>query len=384
MINMLTIIITVYNKEKYLRRCLDSVCSQTFENLDIILVDDGSEDGGGLICDEYANNDNRIRVIHQRNMGMLRARYNGLLECNSQYVTFVDADDWIDLNAYEPFRQYMIDGVDVIIFGKIREKENGEKIFPISNFKYKKYGKKEIIDEIYPSLIWDFEKRNIGMTQSLCDKIIKRDFLVRSYELTKYMGKINFGEDSLILYPLMQWIDSLMITKDCPYHYRQIPNEVPSYISDDNFYDKLYIWYKYLMKNVNIIPHATKQIEYLYVYFSESRKQYYKDVTASEEFIFPFNRVPFGCKIVLWGGGSVGRAYYEQIRRINYCYVVAWVDKAYKSYPESIIESTDKVSNELDFDYIIIALLSQVAENDIYRELERRNVAKEKIIWQIQ
>ena len=96
-----SVIVPVYNVEKYLARCVDSITSQTYENLDIILVDDGSTDNSGRICDEYAKKDTRIRVIHQKNKGASAARNCGITAASGNYIGFIDSDDWIDKDMYE-------------------------------------------------------------------------------------------------------------------------------------------------------------------------------------------------------------------------------------------------------------------------------------------
>ena len=98
---LVTVIIPVYNVEKYLQECLDSVISQTYTNLEIILVDDGSTDSSGNICDEYEKNDSRVNVIHKLNGGASSARNIGLQNANGDYIYFLDSDDYIDVTAIE-------------------------------------------------------------------------------------------------------------------------------------------------------------------------------------------------------------------------------------------------------------------------------------------
>ena len=98
---LLSVIIPVYKVEKYLQRCLDSIINQTYKNLEIILVDDGSPDNSGKICDEYAKKDKRIKVIHQKNKGQGAARNTGIIVSKGELITFVDSDDWIECNMYE-------------------------------------------------------------------------------------------------------------------------------------------------------------------------------------------------------------------------------------------------------------------------------------------
>ncbi len=98
---LLSVIIPVYNVEKYLRECLDSVSNQTYQNLEIILVNDGSKDGSAEICKEYLAKDERIQYYEQENQGQSAARNLALSKATGEYITFVDSDDWISLDIYE-------------------------------------------------------------------------------------------------------------------------------------------------------------------------------------------------------------------------------------------------------------------------------------------
>ena len=100
-IPLISVIIPVYNTEKYLRTCLDSIVNQTHSNLQIILIDDGSTDNSGLICDEYAQKDSRIICVHQQNGGVSKARNEGLKIATGDYIHFPDSDDYLDLDTYE-------------------------------------------------------------------------------------------------------------------------------------------------------------------------------------------------------------------------------------------------------------------------------------------
>lgn len=97
----ISVIVPVYNVERFLSKCLDSIINQTYENLEIILVNDGSPDNCGLICDEYAEKDNRITVIHKKNKGISSARNSGLNIATGEYIGFVDSDDWIHKKMFE-------------------------------------------------------------------------------------------------------------------------------------------------------------------------------------------------------------------------------------------------------------------------------------------
>lgn len=116
--DLITVIIPVYNVETYLRKCIDSVVNQTYKNLQIIIVDDGSTDLSGAICDEYAKKDNRIVVIHKDNGGLSSARNAGMEIAKGQYISFIDSDDWIELTFYEEMMDFIDKySVDIVMCG---------------------------------------------------------------------------------------------------------------------------------------------------------------------------------------------------------------------------------------------------------------------------
>lgn len=125
-----SVIVPVYNKEGYLRRCVDSILAQTFQNIEIILVDDESTDRSGVIADEYVARDNRIRVIHQKNKGDIGARRTGIEAATSRYLTFVDADDTFPQDAIEKLYTYCTSQQLDIVFGAYRRIEP-QRAYPI-------------------------------------------------------------------------------------------------------------------------------------------------------------------------------------------------------------------------------------------------------------
>jgi glycosyltransferase involved in cell wall biosynthesis len=115
---LVSVIVPVYNVEKYLCKCLDSIIQQTYKDLEIILVDDGSTDSSGLICDDYAAHDNRVHVIHKKNEGLSEARNSGLEICSGDYIGFVDSDDWIATDMFEKLVKFVkCENLDVAMCG---------------------------------------------------------------------------------------------------------------------------------------------------------------------------------------------------------------------------------------------------------------------------
>jgi len=194
--DLISIIIPVYKVEKYLEKCIESVLKQTYTNLQIILVDDGSPDNCGKTCDEYAKKDSRIEVIHKVNGGLSDARNVGIIKAKGKYIGFVDSDDYIKEDMYEILLNLIIEyNADVsicnlydVIDGKeyIRNKENGIQEYSrldilkevlldknIQSYAWNKLYKKELFDEIKYPIGKKYE--DIGTTFYLfekCNKIV--------------------------------------------------------------------------------------------------------------------------------------------------------------------------------------------------------------------
>lgn len=146
---LISIIIPVYNVEMYLNKCIKSILNQTYKNIEVILIDDGSTDLSGKICDDYAKKDSRIKVIHKKNEGVSCARNDGLKSAKGEYVFFIDSDDYIDIDAIEK----MVDEVDKYEIIKISHKllKNDKMIKIISHiaiFSKDEYIKKVLIGDI--------------------------------------------------------------------------------------------------------------------------------------------------------------------------------------------------------------------------------------------
>ena len=158
---LLSVIIPVYNVEKYLRQCVDSVINQTYKNLEIILVDDGSPDNCGKICDEYAEKDKRVKVIHQLNKGLSGARNTGTEQASGEYIAFVDSDDWLDVHMYEDLfgvlNKYNLDMVRCAAFES--DGNNKKVIAPKKEYANKLFTDKEILeryfDEFLCKIVWN-------------------------------------------------------------------------------------------------------------------------------------------------------------------------------------------------------------------------------------
>lgn len=205
---VISVTVPIYNTSKYLKKCLDSLCEQTLQSVEFILVDDGSTDNCRIICHEYAEKDSRFRVISQNNGGLAAARQTGLNAAQGEYVIVCDSDDWVEPYMYENlYNKAKETDADIVTCGYFAEYSNGKSV-PIQ---YLFEEKKGIVDNN------DFLRNGAG---SSWIKLIRKSLFEKAK--ASYTLGINLGEDALIIYKLMKVNPKIVQIKDKLYHYRRL------------------------------------------------------------------------------------------------------------------------------------------------------------------
>ena len=213
--NLISVIVPVYKVEKYLRKCVDSIIAQTYNNLEIILVDDGSPDNCGKICDEYSEKDTRIKVIHQQNGGLSAARNAGLDIATGDYIGFVDSDDYIAPDMYEKLLNALKENdanLSICNFVYVDSNGNDLNLYPPVSAKIiesdrimQLFCEKDIVcfittvNRLYKKHIFDNLRFDVGKTNE--DEFI-------AHKIYSRCGKVAVIEDSLYFY--LQRDDSIM------------------------------------------------------------------------------------------------------------------------------------------------------------------------------
>lgn len=216
----ISVIVPVYNVEAYLRRCVDSILAQTIEDLEIILVDDGSTDRSGIICDEYGKAHERVRVHHKANGGLTSAWKAGMDLASGDFAGFVDSDDWIEPDMYERMLDLILrTNADVAVCGLVFDFEDPKipKRKEISNFKKEVYDRKEL-EELFPSLINDGSFFGRTLQSARVTKLFRTDLIRRNM---KYCDdRVSLGEDMQITFSVLLDTGRLCVVRDFfPYHY---------------------------------------------------------------------------------------------------------------------------------------------------------------------
>lgn len=265
---LLSVIVPVYNVEDYLTKCLDSLLAQNFSDYEIILVDDGSTDNSGIICDKYAAANSVFQCIHKPNGGLPSARKSGFRASHGQYVTFVDSDDWISPDMYHTMCQTIYDTHADIVICDYTAVMPGKEINCSSIFPSGFYDKKRLEKDVYPYMIYSGSFFKYGTAPSLCNKLFRRDLLQQ--HLFHVPDDIVVGEDALASYSCMLEASSIYFINESFYYYRSNANSVSRraisverLLENHKVFDTFY----------NVIdtltyPYMSKQLDYYCVYQS--------------------------------------------------------------------------------------------------------------------
>ena len=212
-----SVIVPVYKVERFLRQCAESVLNQTCGDFELILVDDGSPDKSGEICDEYAAKDARVKVIHKTNGGLVSARKAGGAVAVGEYVVCLDGDDYIAPNFLETFAKVIDEySPDICLCGFYKAySENNVKCLPFENRGL--YDKETIEKRIYPYLIEN--KNGRYFSSSIWAKAFRRKIYTK-YQ-TGVDPRIKIGEDQCVVKPCVFRAESLYVIDECLYYYRQ-------------------------------------------------------------------------------------------------------------------------------------------------------------------
>lgn len=214
--DLISIIVPVYNVEKYLERCLDSIVNQSYTNLEIILVNDGSNDDGGSICEAYSDKDKRIITIHKENAGVALARMDGFYISSGSLIMFIDGDDYVECNMvekmYSDMRLYNVDMVSCQNYDNYGNMQERAVIRP--NVGY--YDKNRIADLLKSKFLYDPNVKMAGIAGYLCTRLIKREYISECLEVG--IGMIH-SEDQVGVLSLLYNINSMYVSDDYLYHY---------------------------------------------------------------------------------------------------------------------------------------------------------------------
>lgn len=390
---LFSIIVPIFNVSAYVRKCIESIVNQTYQNLDIILVDDGSTDDSGDICDKYADKDSRIRVVHKKNGGLVSARKAGINVAEGVYSLYVDGDDWIEEDYIEIVSKHVINKPDAIIsLGHTRE-YSGNQIINYSegtDTEHRFYSGSEIekiiienfipLDKFFsspiPNCIWCYVCKTEVLR--LCQNMIN--------------DSITMAEDLACALRVILNCKSVCLLDSYKYHYLQHENSMVKE-NDNKYIEKGKCLFFNMEDAVNNYSGAYSVYKLRQkILFAVFATLLLKSLDTLQElnadYLFPYPKIRNNLSVFVYGIGTYGQ---EIIKVINNCdkgiKIAGVSDGRWKNYRDSgVIINNRKYEvippekiNDVQFDYLIIAVVRYNMRIGIKKDLLEKGIDKTKI-----
>lgn len=379
---LVSIIVPVYNVEDYVAECIESLLNQSYQNIEIILMDDGSKDKSADSCLKYAQKDSRIKFYQQENKGVASARKNASKYITGKYVTFVDSDDYIEAFFIEKMIQKM-KGFDLVTSGYYYG--CGDEVKCFDGLHKGSYKTEKELEYVYSNFIMMENTKNMGIHRSLWAKMF--DAVLAKEVFQTIDENIFWGEDGDFLYRYVLKCKSIQITEICGYHYRMRDNSAVHMVN------------KTFLKNIDAIYNGLEPVfsshEYNKVLLFQLQAWIMQmihqapcylgfiDEVQETPYVFPDLKNIMGKSIIIYGAGNVGKSYKTFFERYNICKISLWVDQRAEMYSENYeVSNIDKLFVG-EYDYLIIAVKKKELAADIKARLLAMNIQENKILWEM-
>ncbi len=377
---LISVIVPIYNVGEYVRRCVESIISQTRRRIEIILVDDGSTDDSPQLCDYYGRRDARVRVVHKENGGLVSARKAGLEAATGDYIGYVDGDDWIEPDFYETMHYYMMRyQADMVETGHYMDAGTQSKRIG-SGLSYGRLRKEELI----PVMLCDGDFNECRMQPYLWSKLFKRRLMEKCQMAVD--ENIQCGEDMAVVYPYILEAESVYIAEYAGYHYVQRQNSMTG------------------MGNLGAWKQDRALIQYLKEAFEadacysgimlKQLNQYAKSMLLLRQVHF-FDRFPGKQKLAPFGGleekeraavygaGRLGRSLYQYLKTESRG-AALWGDREYALYRQmglSVVAPQEIIDRQAEYDKLFVAVSGRRLAENIRRFLIGKGMEKGKMAW---
>ena len=378
---LISVLVPIYRIDRYLGICIESLLNQTYKNLEIILVDDGSQDRCPEICDLYASKDERIKVIHKENGGLVSARKAGLQAASGSYIGYVDGDDWVGPGFYHALYSSIKESdADIAIAGFSRDLFSSTK--NILNAIPSGVYEGDSLDDIKKQMISKGAFYRHGITTYLWNKLFRRD-IIEPFQMAMD-NRITIGEDAATVYPAIMASKKIVITDNCAYHYRQREDSMlKTATNHNNEYLKVMYLHDYMVKSIkgwseqfDLLRQTEDLILSTFIIRSGGAL---KDDGSLTNFPFVFDLS--GKKLAVYGAGTFGQQLVRRLKSEKLCTISAWVDDDYWEYRRCCMD-VDPIEQicEIEYDAIVIALMDPAQIEKVKCRLYDYGVEEKNII----
>lgn len=372
---MISVIVPIYNTSEYLEQCVGSILNQTYRDLEVILVDDGSSYLCGKACDEYALRDSRIKVIHKENGGSTSARKAGLEIANGDFVSYVDGDDWIEPDYYEKMAAAQEKtGADMVLSGHFHDIGTDSRRVN-DNFPTGVYAREQLL----PTLLYAGQFFEYGIQPHMVTKLFRREILRKTQMCVD--DRIVIGEDAAVVYPSVLEAEKIVILDVCAYHYVQHSDSMTKKEREDkeDIYGLLFAHLEKAFKNKNVWEIMKPQLRQYRKYLLFMHQISYFD----EKVLVPYGGIAAGSKVVIYGAGVLGQKIHRYLMRKKEICIVLWLDQKYEIYREKglAVDAPNEILKVPEYDFILIANTVQSTAETIRHNLVDNGIDDRKILW---
>ena len=268
--SLVSIIVPVYNVEKYLKECVNSLLKQTYSNIEIILVDDESTDKSGKLCDYFATKYNKIRAFHKKNSGLGLTRNYGEQRAHGKYVMFVDSDDYVDQNMVLYLMKYLYNNqksikIDTVIGGFTKVDNNHSTLFE-SKYSLKNYIGSDVKNKLLPRMLGSLPNKHDSIEPSVCNRLFLKDIIINN-NLKFVSERKLISEDIVWDTDYFNFSQHVIVTPSVLYYYRYNNNSLTTRYMKNRF-DNCVYFYKYMLDK-------TKKLKILDLSKNRLKKQFF-------------------------------------------------------------------------------------------------------------
>ena len=369
----LSIIVPVFNEKYRLDKCLMSLKNQLMRNIEIILVDDGSNDGSAGLCDQAASLDERIKVLHMSNKGSTAARKAGMKLATGKYVTFVDADDWIEQDLCACLYEKAEESEAELIIGGHFLDTAGEVRRQISTLNASFYDRKALEIQVFPQLFHNDFYSGWSIYPFLCGKLFLREKLLPYMERVE--DSIALGDDVCVTFPYLLSCKSIVMVDNPLYHYVQrVDSQSHARLSHENLGSMRSI-YKLVLESLHQQgleeTYAGKFRLYMLTTMLIPRFPWLLGKYLYHESEMPFLKLRRGSKVIIYGAGVFGRALHDFLTESRFAEVVLWLDARAEQLRKAgyEIKALQEVEKWPDYDCVVVPIMNREVVKAVCRNL---------------
>ncbi len=375
---LVSIIVPIYMIDQYIGICIESILKQTYKNLEILLVDDGSKDRCSEICDLYASKDSRIKVIHKPNGGLVSARKAGLRQSTGKYISYVDGDDWIGQGFIEGlYTAAETTGADMVCAGQSRDLFSNSTHF--ANTMPSGVYEGDKLCELWKNMISCGSFYRTGISTYVWNKLFKREVLLEQQAAVD--ERISIGEDGAVTYPVLLKCKKVAVIDNVAYHYRQREDSMlkqnASFAAEAQklkyLYDYMIHWSDTTDPELNIQAQVIDYVLSIAIMRSGGR--------LPQDDYSTFDKTYYDKNVVIYSAGTFGQQLVNRFNESGHCNVVAWLDDDYWEYRRCCL-NVDPVESitQILYDYILIAAVDSSLAEKVERRLLDLGVSERKIL----